>query len=58
MKKKQILVVVYQGIANVIEDTVPDGYRVRIVDLDAIKVGDELLTPEAAKAIRRLGLRV
>jgi hypothetical protein len=42
----------------VIEDTVSAGYEVEIIDLDAIKEGDELLTDKAKRIIQRVGVPI
>ena len=37
---KKILVTVSGGCANVIEETVPEGFAVEIIDFDDIEAGD------------------
>jgi hypothetical protein len=46
---KKIFVIVERGLADVIESTVPEGYVVEVIDLDAIKEGDPYPSAEAAK---------
>ena len=44
---KKIFVTVSGGVANVCEDTVPQGYEVEIIDFDNIEAGDEYPSNEA-----------
>jgi len=44
---KKIFVTVSGGCAYVMEDTVPNGYAVEIIDFDNIDAGDSFPSPEA-----------
>ncbi len=55
-REKKIFVVVDRGIAEVVEDSVPEGYVVEVIDLDAIKLGDRYPSAEAAECVRRSDL--
>jgi hypothetical protein len=44
---KKIFVTVYGGCACVIEDTVPSGFEVEIIDFDNIEAGDSFPSNEA-----------
>lgn len=50
---RKIFVIVDRGIAEVVESTVPQGYLVEVIDLDAIKMGDPYPSAEAAECVRR-----
>lgn len=54
-KTKKIFVIVERGLADVVEGTVPEGYVVEIIDLDAIKQGDPYPSAEAKDCVRRSG---
>jgi hypothetical protein len=53
---RKIFVIVNQGVAEVVEDTVPSGWAVEIIDLDSIREGDDYPSAESGRYIRRLGL--
>ncbi len=44
---KKIFVTVSGGVAYVMEDTVPDGYVVEIIDFDNIEAGDDFPSAQA-----------
>ena len=44
---KKIFVTVSGGCAYVVEDTVPDGYAVEIIDFDNVEAGDGFPSQEA-----------
>lgn len=46
---KKIFVTVSGGVAEVQEDTVPEGYKVEIIDFDNIEAGDEYPSQEAVQ---------
>jgi len=46
---KKIFVTVSGGCAYVIQDTVPSGYEVEVIDFDNIEAGDPFPSPEALK---------
>jgi hypothetical protein len=52
---KKIFVIVSGGVAEVCEDTVPQGYEVEIIDFDNIRDGDEYPSPEAVKYATKEG---
>jgi hypothetical protein len=54
-RTKKIFVIVERGIAEVVESTVPQGYLVEVIDLDAIKLGDPYPSAEAADCVRGTG---
>jgi hypothetical protein len=43
----KIFVTVYGGCAQVIEDTVPEGFEVEVIDFDNIDEDDNFPSPEA-----------
>jgi hypothetical protein len=47
MMKKKIFVTVSGGCAYVMDDTVPEGFEVEIVDLDNIEAGDSFPSIQA-----------
>ena len=47
MKKGKILVTVSGGVARVVDETVPRGYELEIIDFDNIKAGDRFPSREA-----------
>lgn len=55
-KTKKIFVLVDRGVAEVVENTVPTGYVVEVVDLDNIRAGDSYPSAEAARCVQRLGI--
>lgn len=44
---KKIFVTVYGGCAYVMEDTVPEGFELEIIDFDNIEAGDSFPSGEA-----------
>lgn len=48
---KKIFVVVDKGIAETVQGTVPEGYQVEIIDLDAIREGDSFPSREAEQLV-------
>ncbi len=44
---KKIFVTVSGGCAYVMDDTVPDGFAVEVIDFDDIEAGDSFPSPEA-----------
>jgi hypothetical protein len=45
--RKKIFVTVFGGCAYVIEETVPEGFEVQIIDFDNIEAGDSFPSKEA-----------
>ena len=52
----RIFVTVSGGCAYVIEDTVPQGFAVEIIDFDNIEAGDSFPSDEARKYCAKHGL--
>ena len=46
---KKIFVTVFGGCAYVIEDTVPQGFEVEVIDFDNIEAGDKFPSQEARR---------
>lgn len=46
---KKILVTVYGGVAEVMEDTLPPGYVAEVIDFDNIGAGDDFPSEDARR---------
>lgn len=53
---KKIFVTVTGGCAHVMDDTIPRGYDVEIIDFDNIEAGDDFPSPEAREYCDKRGL--
>jgi hypothetical protein len=53
---KKIFVTVSGGCAYVMEDTVPSGYELEVIDFDNIQAGDDFPSPEAREYCLERGL--
>lgn len=53
---KKIFVTVTGGCAYVMDDTVPEGYEVEIIDFDDIEAGDDFPSRQAREYSERSGL--
>ncbi|MGA9564099.1 MAG: hypothetical protein WBS19_01120 [Candidatus Korobacteraceae bacterium] len=54
-RKNKIFVIVERGLAEVVQETVPFGCIVEVVDLDAIRLGDTYPSRQARQIVRSLG---
>jgi hypothetical protein len=52
---KKIFVTVTGGIADVMEETVPEGYEVEVIDFDNINAGDDFPSEEAKEYSKSKG---
>jgi hypothetical protein len=53
---QKIFVTVSGGCAYVMDDTVPSGCEVEVIDFDDIEAGDDFPSPEAREYCSRYGL--
>ena len=53
---EKIFVIVSGGVAHIVEDNVPPGYEVEIIDFDNIEAGDDFPSDQALRYCVKRGL--